>query len=586
MNTLLAITDNKDITLVQAVKLLKLKGVSIHRVSYIRTKPGIIPSEIQEYFEARSIKVLISPLTNEGLVRNEKEYDEIEEEIMSWFIQCSKNMDKVYVFIGGGHKLHSLAMQKCAFLFGADDVFHMFFNGRRDTEPKTIGEIQLAISNHAILYASLGHQPGWPALKRAISTQEIDVAVINSIVDKIGTRNISDINEYPFESLSLLPSPAIQWLNKPLSVEDKNWVQSLPKVELHCHLGGFATHGPLLQQVREAADDSFDIPDVLPISYPDFWPQSDSPIGLDDYMRLGDNNGSTLLKNRGCLIKQLELIYDHFMRDNIVYAELRCSPFNYATEDMSGAEVLSIIISTLNRKMQEAKIRSHIWCHVNIILIATRKANNDVSLMQKHLNLAAMSESVSKKEGICKVVGVDLAGFESIHTRAGLYHQEFDIIHKEGIALTIHAGENDDSEGIWEAVFKLNTRRIGHGLHLWQDKKLLKSMANRQIGVEMCPYANYQIIGFSPMKNMDKSYPLLDYLRAGVQVSVNTDNIGISNASLTDNIMLLTDMCPDIRRMEILHLIRNGINQSFTDVLLKAQLTRIFNEKIFQLMFQ
>ena len=61
------------------------------------------------------------------------------------------------------------------------------------------------------------------------------------------------------------------------------------------------------------------------------------------------------------------------------------------------------------------------------------------------------------------------------------------------MAVTTHAGENDDSDAICDAVFKLNTQRIGHGIHLYQIQNLLKSVINRKIGTEMYPYANYQI---------------------------------------------------------------------------------------------
>ncbi|MBK7522803.1 MAG: hypothetical protein IPI53_01125 [Saprospiraceae bacterium] len=154
-----------------------------------------------------------------------------------------------------------------------------------------------------------------------------------------------------------------------------------------------------------------------------------------------------------------------------------------------------------------------------------------------------------------------MAGFEQPSTRPSYYNAQFDPIHRKGMALTIHAGENDDSEAIWDAVFKLNTRRIGHGLHLFQDQNLLKSVINRKIGIEMCPYANYQIKGFKPMDGVDIIYPLIYYLRKGAAVTINTDNIGISVASITDN-FTGGKMNPELTRMEILQIIRNGLEQA------------------------
>jgi adenosine deaminase len=160
---------------------------------------------------------------------------------------------------------------------------------------------------------------------------------------------------------------------------------------------------------------------------------------------------------------------------------------------------------------------------------------------------------------------VDLAGYENITTRAHHYRDDFRAVHRCGLALTIHAGENDDAEGIWSAVFDLNARRVGHALSLGESPDLLRSFADRRIGIEMCPYANLQIKGFPlDAEEINKNtYPLLAYLNAGIPVTVNTDNIGISAASLTENFLLLSRLCPGITRLQILQLLRNALDQSF-----------------------
>ena len=199
---------------------------------------------------------------------------------------------------------------------------------------------------------------------------------------------------------------------------------------------------------------------------------------------------------------------------------------------------------------------------VNLIIIATRKDGGDRSDISRHLALA-MTAADQWKNG-CRVVGVDLAGWEKPETRAALFATDFEPVHRVGLAVTVHAGENDDAEGIWQAVFKLNARRLGHALHLNQSPDLLRAVADRGIGVEMCPFANLQIKGFGLSRDASKpTYPMLQYLQAGVPVTVNTDNIGISAATLTDNLLLAARMCPDLTRMEILRLVAHAVDVSF-----------------------
>jgi adenosine deaminase len=67
-------------------------------------------------------------------------------------------------------------------------------------------------------------------------------------------------------------------------------------------------------------------------------------------------------------------------------------------------------------------------------------------------------------------------------------------------------------------------------------------------------------------------YPLLDYLRAGVRVTVNTDNIGISAASLTDNLVLAARLCPGLTRLDLLRLQRHALDAAFVSPALRAAL--------------
>jgi adenosine deaminase len=238
------------------------------------------------------------------------------------------------------------------------------------------------------------------------------------------------------------------------------------------------------------------------------------------------------------------------LADHVAYAEIRCSPANYATASRSPWVVLQEIRNAFQQAMEETP-EDH-RCHVNLLLTATREEGGDRSRIARHLALA-ITAAEHWKNG-CRVVGVDLAGFEDRTTRAAMFATDFEPVHRVGLAVTVHAGENDDVEGIWQAVFKLNARRLGHALRLSRSPDLLRVVAERGIAVELCPYANLQIKGFPLDEEQEGSetYPLRGYLAAGVAVTLNTDNLGISQASLTDNLLLTARLCPGITRLEVL----------------------------------
>ena len=514
-----------------------------------------------------------------------------------------------YICLTGGFKTMSAAMQKAAAVLGAAEVFHVLAdNCCTNTQgeacpPSTIDEILRARREGHLHWVRLGPEGGWPQFQQTTSVefplhvvqQENGVRWLRAPDEAFRTRlreivershNISSawdkLPQLPFPVLATWPSTALAWLEQPLDpVADRDWVARLPKLELHCHLGGFATHGQLLDEVRAAAAQPANLPPLKACTPPEGWPLPHQPIELADYMRLGDNGGSAVLKDAGCLHRHCELLYQHLCQQKVIYAEIRCSPVNYASPTRSPWQVLCDIRQHFQDCMDRARSAAGDgFCHVNLILIATRKTEGDYrAQIARHLALAVAAAEHWTNDTDCRVVGVDLAGYEDKETRAHYFREEFTAVHRCGLAVTVHAGENDDVEGIWRAVFDLNARRLGHALHLLNSPELLRSVAERGIGVEMCPYANLQIRGYLPMSNTSE-YPLKRYLDAGVHVSVNTDNIGISAATLTDNILLAARMNPELTRLEIVQLQAHALTTAFVSHRMRAELQRKYETQL------
>ena len=542
---------------------------------------------VQQWFatEAAQVDLTITRVDGFRDFTSEDNHFQFEEVLYRWMLEKAGGVP-AHICLSGGFKTMSAAVQKAAAVLGAAEVFHVLCDLPQAQQPKTAIEIEAAKSANHLHWIKLGEESGWPQLRWAkaadyplITTQTEGCVSWVSVPDQAFRIRLQEIVErshnvagaweqlrsLPFSILATWSSTGLAWLNQPVDhVADRDWVAALPKVEMHCHLGGFATHGAALEAVRAAADDPSSLPVCEEPAVPAGWPVPASNIPLESYMRLGDANGSALLRDPGCLRRQCELLYDHLLEQNVVYAEIRCSPANYATAQRSPWAVLADIKTSFDRSMAASP-----QCHVNLIIIATRKDKGDYrAAISRHLALAVSAAEHWSAKQECRVVGVDLAGYEEEKTRAHYFREEFTGIHRCGLALTVHAGENDDAEGIWRAVFDLSARRLGHALHLVESPELMQSVANRGIGVEMCPYANYQIKGFQlvPQPEGEKTrpeYPLKRYLDAGIRVTVNTDNIGISSASLTENILLAAKMCPSLTRMDLLQLTANGLESAF-----------------------
>jgi len=105
--------------------------------------------------------------------------------------------------------------------------------------------------------------------------------------------------------------------------------------------------------------------------------------------------------------------------------------------------------------------------------------------------------------------------------------------------VTLHAGElvpgvvppNDLRFHIRQAVNIAGADRIGHGADLrWERNpdQILRSMKNKGTCLEANLTSNEQILRLS-----GKRHPITDYVKAGVKVTLSTDDEGVSRTDLT-----------------------------------------------------
>ena len=138
------------------------------------------------------------------------------------------------------------------------------------------------------------------------------------------------------------------------------------------------------------------------------------------------------------------------------------------------------------------------------------------------------------------IIGFDIAGPE-INFRPSLYKETFKKVKDEGINITIHAGEGDNVDSISDAL-QNGAKRIGHGVRIIEDIDTVKNklgktatyIVDRQIPLEVCITSNIHT-------NMYESYdkhPVIELLKHGFNISINTDNRLMSNTDINNELMI------------------------------------------------
>jgi adenosine deaminase len=136
-----------------------------------------------------------------------------------------------------------------------------------------------------------------------------------------------------------------------------------------------------------------------------------------------------------------------------------------------------------------------------------------------------------------RFIGFDLAGDEAQFPNT-LYEKVMDPVVMSGANITIHAGEAAGPDSVWAAIERLGAKRIGHGIRSIEDPKLLETLRERDILLEMCPTSNRITSAWSD----PATHPFKRCFEAGVPVSLNTDDPSIFGNTLPDEIRIARTM--------------------------------------------
>ena len=113
----------------------------------------------------------------------------------------------------------------------------------------------------------------------------------------------------------------------------------------------------------------------------------------------------------------------------------------------------------------------------------------------------------------------------------------------------------------------VGARRIGHGIAMRGDAALQAVCKEREIGVELCPHSNLQTRAVAS----EEEYPLIEFLQAGIPVTINTDNRTVSGCTLTDEYAFVQKEW-GVTDAQLWQMTENAVRVSFADEKTKARL--------------
>lgn len=318
----------------------------------------------------------------------------------------------------------------------------------------------------------------------------------------------------------------------------KEDIIKLPKVELHCHLDGSLSQGFVEKRLgRPVGKEELSV--------------SDDCTSLAEYLEKFDLPGQCLRDEEGLEEAGYDVLRS-MKQENVIYSEIRFAPLLSETEDMNCNKVIEAVLKGLERGKKDFGIE------FGLIVCAMRHHSEEMNWRM----IRTAREYLGS--GVC---AADLAGAEAIYPMSE-FKNLFQNTHKIGMPFTIHAGECGSAQNIIDSV-EAGAGRIGHGIAMRGHGDLIKELAGKGIGIEMCPISNLQ----TKAVGSTKDYPMREFLNARLKVTVNTDNRTVSNTTLTKELEFIQKTY-GITDEEIHLMMRNAVDVAFADDAVKERMLK------------
>ncbi len=324
----------------------------------------------------------------------------------------------------------------------------------------------------------------------------------------------------------------------PTTLDD---LPSLPKVELHVHIEGSITPATALALARRHRIDTDQL-GLVEGRYPD--PFEDLAHFIRVYLAV-----SRLIRTPD----DLALVTASFARQQaeqgVLYTEATFTAMTHVRNGMEPAAMWAAVRDGLAEAAGESDIR--------LIIDA-----------QRDLGPADAAACVRLVEDAnAPIVGLGLSGPEGSERERdfGALREAADRLH---LGIAVHAGEEGPPDKIRAALDELGADRIAHGVAAIRDPELMERLRRDAVPLDMCLSSNVGIGAFRSLED----HPFPQFWRAGLNVTVNSDDPPFFSTTLTDELRHAARLA-DLSKSDIAELERRAARAAFAPADVRDRLT-------------
>jgi len=328
----------------------------------------------------------------------------------------------------------------------------------------------------------------------------------------------------------------------------KEFIQALPKIELHLHIEGTLEPDLLFKLAQR---NNLELPFKSEAEVRSAYQFTDLQSFLDIYYQ-----GANVLIHEQDFF---DLTWAYLLRcqqDNVVHTEIFFDPQTHTDRGLAFDTVINGIHRALQRAETELGISSQL-----------------IPCFLRHLDeasaFATLEQALAHRE---KFIAVGLDSAETGNPPKK-FQRVFERAIDEGLLTVAHAGEEGPASYISDALSLLRVSRIDHGVRCVEDPDLLAQLIVNRVPLTVCPLSNIKLRVFDDMRQ----HNIVDLLRQDLCVTINSDDPAYFGGYMTDNFLAVAEAHP-LSHQEIVQFTYNAIEASFTSKQEKQRLEALLVE--------
>ena len=329
----------------------------------------------------------------------------------------------------------------------------------------------------------------------------------------------------------------------------EEYLRSLPKVELHCHVEGTLRPDTVVDLARKHGI-------TLPTADVERIYDYDT---IYEFLEIFRFVNSTVIDRDDFARVAYESLEDGVNLGNLKYREMFFNPTLHTTRGVEMATIVDGLVDGIRAAETDLGVRC--------FLIADVYRQDTVEMAMQ-----MTEEVIANRRPELVGLGMDAAEAPDPPEK---FAECFALAGRAGLRRTSHAAEDGPPANITTCLDVLGCERIDHGYHILEDEAVVARCRDDGIHFTCCPTSTAIVYGWPDLT----THPINQMMKSGLLVHLNSDDPTMFHTDIGKEYVDFVgqnDYPPEVAK----ELVRNGVDATWLDDGDKRSLSRAFDLEI------